>query len=612
MAKIENYKYTIEEAFRSCFYIVPDYQREYVWQDKEVQLLLDDIDEQVGSTTSEYFIGTVLVAPVEGERNHFEVIDGQQRLTTFFLMLCALRSLLKGEPHHSLISDILTTRHTSPTGEIETRLKLEPRYENAGELVELIARTDDGPNETRAALQAANIPSFGSLENLLNAHAVLYRSLSEKYPTVADLKKFWGYLASNVVFIQISADVSNALKIFETINERGVGLNPMDLLKNLLFTHVKQDDFTKLKNEWKKITAPLERRNEKPLRFLRYFIMANYAFEMERTGGNDAVVREDEIYSWFTNKENAKLCGYREKPFEFIRQIIRNTEHYLNFREGEDNQGNPSPAMDELRTMTGGAFSLHYVLLLAASPLPAPLFNHFVQQLESFLFYYIFTKTPTKQLEKDFSIWADELRGICAVADVGAQKLQLNAFVEDKFAIGMKKLEGQLEDALKRYSLTSMQKYRSNYLLAKITREVEAAFQGTPQPLGNFTGLQIEHILPNNPTAELRASFEQANPETRYDDQKNRLGNLTLLEKPHNIVAGNDFYAVKQDLYKKSGNYLTRSLVELTAVGNNSSVTRINAKLRSFDDWSAESIDQRREMLHLLIRDIWKTSEVTV
>ena len=78
------------------------------------------------------------------------------------------------------------------------------------------------------------------------------------------------------MFIQISTDVSSALKIFETINERGVGLNPMDLLKNLLFTQVKPEEFTRLKAEWKKITAPLERHKEKPLRFLRYFIMANY------------------------------------------------------------------------------------------------------------------------------------------------------------------------------------------------------------------------------------------------------------------------------------------------------------------------------------------------
>ena len=43
MARIENHKYSIEEAFRECFYIIPDYQREYVWTDKEVSQLIDDI-----------------------------------------------------------------------------------------------------------------------------------------------------------------------------------------------------------------------------------------------------------------------------------------------------------------------------------------------------------------------------------------------------------------------------------------------------------------------------------------------------------------------------------------------------------------------------------------
>ena len=47
MARIENHKYSIEEAFRECFYIVPDYQREYVWTDKEVHQLLEDIGEQI-------------------------------------------------------------------------------------------------------------------------------------------------------------------------------------------------------------------------------------------------------------------------------------------------------------------------------------------------------------------------------------------------------------------------------------------------------------------------------------------------------------------------------------------------------------------------------------
>src|SRR5215213_2892300 len=103
MAKIEDHKYTIEEAFRDCFYIVPDYQREYVWTEKEVLQLLEDIDEQVdGGNTREYFIGMVLVSQTI-EKNHYEVIDGQQRLTTFFLMLCALRHLLKGQQHSQML-----------------------------------------------------------------------------------------------------------------------------------------------------------------------------------------------------------------------------------------------------------------------------------------------------------------------------------------------------------------------------------------------------------------------------------------------------------------------------------------------------------------------------
>ncbi|WCB45543.1 hypothetical protein [Nitratidesulfovibrio vulgaris] len=176
------------------------------------------------------------------------------------------------------------------------------------------------------------------------------------------------------MFIQISTNVSSALKIFETINERGVGLNPMDLLKNLLFTQVKQAQFTQLKDEWKKITKPLEKEKEKPLRFLRYFLMANYVIKNER---GDAVVREDEIYDWFIAKGNVALCDYEAKPFEFVRKVIRNVDHYLAFANGLGNDGKPSLAMDSLKRLAGGAFSLHYVLLLATASFPKPLFDHF-------------------------------------------------------------------------------------------------------------------------------------------------------------------------------------------------------------------------------------------
>ena len=603
MARIENHKYSIEEAFRECFYIVPDYQREYVWTDKEVHQLLEDIGEQIDAgTTREYFIGTVLVSPTE-QKNHYEVIDGQQRLTTFFLLLCALKHLFQGEPQRQMISGLISTSYVDSDGEVRTTLKLEPRYESAGEVMTKLVELDAEPQTVRAGIQSAGITSFGSLENLVNAYSTLYRYLKDNYDDAAKLKKYWGYLANNVVFIQISTDVSSALKIFETINERGVGLNPMDLLKNLLFTQVK--------DEWKKITKPLEKEKEKPLRFLRYFLMANYVIKNER---GDAVVREDEIYDWFIAKDNAALCDYAGKPFDFVRKVIRNVEHYLAFANGLGNDGKPSLAMDSLKRLAGGAFSLHYVLLLAAANFPKPLFDHFVAQLESFLFYYIFTKTPTKDLERSFSQWADELRAIAETTDPVKQKVQLNAFVADRFEKNMAGKSQELADALKRFTLYSMQQYRTRYLLARLTQHVEMAFSGmkTPGSLEPFTKLEIEHILPDNPKAELRATWAAENPNAVYDDYKNRLGNLTLLEKPINIVAGNDFYKAKQAEYGKSGNYLTRSLVALTEVGQNTSISRINAKLESFSTWNAASIEKRHALLIALAQEVWKTTPADV
>ena len=74
------------------------------------------------------------------------------------------------------------------------------------------------------------------------------RHLDGNDPTLGELRQYWGYLANSVVFIQISADISSALKIFETINERGIGLNPMDLLKNFgLPRKSGREEFTRLK-----------------------------------------------------------------------------------------------------------------------------------------------------------------------------------------------------------------------------------------------------------------------------------------------------------------------------------------------------------------------------
>lgn len=609
MARIENHKYTIDAAFRECFYVVPDYQREYVWTEKQIIQLLEDINEGVNNISSDYFIGNIIVSPRKTGRDHFDIIDGQQRLTTAFLILCALRVLFDEMPQSEVIKNLTANSYTKRDGRIKTSLKLNLRYENAGTVVEKIVQNNYDPQTARAIVQSASIPIYGSVKNILNAYDIIYHFLKDNYGNESKLIRYWGHLASNVVFIQISTNVSSALKIFETINERGVGLNPMDLLKNLLFTQVSPKEFPQLKDEWKKITSTLEKEAEKPLRFLRYFIMANYIGDDYK----NPIIREDEIYNWFSKKENARLTHYREKPFEFVRKINLNADLYTDFSKSFDNSGKPSLAMDSLKMLAGSAFRLHYVLLLAAANFSPSVFNQFVDQIESFLFYYIFTKTPSRDLERNFSIWADEVRCIARLNNLGEQREKLNKFIDKRFSQNMNRKTTELEDALKRLTLHSMQKYRIRYLLARLTQHVDMARMGLKKrdSLAPYFGLQIEHILPNNPNDNLLNKWQEEHNELPYDDMKNRLGNLTLLEQPINIVAGNDFYENKLPEYAKSSHYLTKSLSKLINVGQNTSISRINKKLCSFDKWGAEEIERRQLLLIELSKEIWKTRKIT-
>jgi hypothetical protein len=227
----------------------------------------------------------------------------------------------------------------------------------------------------------------------------------------------------------------------------------------------------------------------------------------------------------------------------------------------------------------------------------------------SFLFYYIFTETPTKELERNFSIWADELRAIGELSDVETQRKKLNDFVADHFQKGMAAKEQALTDALRRYTLDSMQQYRTRYLLSKLTQFVDMAYNGqkTPGPLSEYATLEIEHILPDNPEPSLLDAWARENPGAAYDKYKIKLGNLTLLEKPINIVASNDFFSKKKHEYTKAQHYLTSSIAGINTVGQNSSINRINAKLKAFDHWTIVSIDERQELLIGLARDVSTT-----
>lgn len=579
---------TVEKSLRNNFYIVPDYQREYVWEaDKEVAQLLTDVYEAYAAAKNkEYFIGTTVVYYDKGS-NVSELIDGQQRTTTLFLMLCAFRNIYKERGLGTNVMDPLIYESTlNDNGDEINKYHLELQYEESSRILETVALNLERPVEMSA-----------SAKRLEEAYQGIYRYINDNTLDDNDeLKGMFLYFFRMLKFIQITTpDINDALKIFETINERGVGLNPMDLLKNLIFRQVDRSQFDKLKERWKQLVSLLETNNEKPLRFLRYFIMANYPSINNGQRGDENTIREDEIYKWMAS--HADVCGYNKDPFKFVELLLENARCYVYFAQGKDKNGNRTPYLDNIIRLGGGAFRQHLIVLLAARNMPSDMFDYLSRNIENYLFYALFTKVQAKIFEKLFGKWD------IALKDVRTQE-ELTAFVADNIKAETDKLAAEYKARFLMFKQSDLQLYRVRYILAKLTQYVDMAHSGAKylSLLDNYfkRGTEIEHILPQSPSEELRAQYEN------YDELLYMLGNLTLLEQPINGAIKNNPYKDKVPTYAASNFYLTSSLHHLDEIGVNTAITRINKYLQPFDHWDAETIAQRQELLYNLSLEIWK------
>ena len=295
MPAIESNDFTIGDLLKD-FYAVPDYQREYVWDDEQVEQLLSDIRaEQSNAPTTEYFIGSIVTC--NGRNDRFDLIDGQQRMTIIFVVVCAVRDRLRylGQNSSAGLDSLLATHKFDEKGQESLQVRLDLQYDDARDLIkELVeGRIAELRNRTR------------SMANIINAYETATRFFRSEFAEDTDaLRAFFGYFINRVKLIRVRTEnVARALKIFETINDRGVSLNAMDLLKNLLFMKANPIEFDKLKEEWKSLINALDRAGEKPLRFLRYVILAKYGEQQ---------LREDELYGWLV--ANEPRIGYAKQP----------------------------------------------------------------------------------------------------------------------------------------------------------------------------------------------------------------------------------------------------------------------------------------------------------
>ena len=579
---------TVALCFKN-FFIVPDYQREFVWESRrEVERLLSDVMEAYNTDPNkEYFIGTTVVYNNNGR---YELIDGQQRTTTLFLILCAFRNLFaKRSIPHNVIDSLICDYTYGPDKKQILLFHLELQYEEATNLLTDIAEEKD---KNKSILSPSG-------KRLVEAYEYIYNQLASLEEQ--DLNNLLVYILYKLKFIQISTqDINDALKIFETINDRGTGLNPMDLLKNLIFRQVNREQFAEIKSRWKQLVSILEEANEKPLRFLRYFIMSNYpAVKHHGIQAKDTnILREDEIYNWMSNKDNRLLTKFDKKPAAFVDILIENAKAFVNFSRGLDVHGNQNVYLTNIIALGGNSFRQHIILLLGARKYNPEVFNLLAKNIENYLFVSLVSREQAKVFEKAFAEWCIALKGVKSKED-------LIDFVKDYMTPAVDKKRVEFKDRFRSLSQNDIQMYRLRYILARISQYVDNTYNGVKSltTIDNYApnGIEIEHILPKTcPSEEIRSSFED------YDRAVSMLGNLTILGQPMNSSVKNKPYSEKVIEYGKSSFVLTRSLSKKEDVGKNTAINKLNEHLISFSEWTDETIIQRQEMLLELSRIIWR------
>ncbi len=239
MAKIESEDSYLQDILKDkLYYQIPIYQRPYQWTEENCEKLLDDLFfNYEDDRESDYFCGSlVLIAISEDSKvKTYDVVDGQQRLSTFILLakvLAALYSERLTEESKDYLQESLITKYGK-----KDRLNFSAVGFNS-------------KKDFQYALTSFNdVPISNNKNNYLKNAICLKNYLRKK--EIEDINDFIEWLYLKVVFITITCpDADKALRIFNVLNARGLALNATDIFKGELLKHAKEHEQEEFVSRW--------------------------------------------------------------------------------------------------------------------------------------------------------------------------------------------------------------------------------------------------------------------------------------------------------------------------------------------------------------------------
>ena len=275
---IQSEKKDINSIFSDFWFLIPEYQRSYVWNDDNINDLLDDLWFACqNKNDNEYFLGS-LVLKRTGERDfdEFEVLDGQQRLTTLFILMAVIRDLT----NNSQLKGTYKKRIHQEGNEFEgiperVRIVYKIRDDVEGFINEFLLRENGTKNpEIKEMVGIRNV----SISHMAKAIETIRKFFKDR--TDSELEGFAKFLGLNVVFIYVSTEnMEDAFRMFTILNNRGIPLSNTDILKSINIGAVDGDKDNKelYAKRWELIEGDMGGDFDRFLSFIRTILVKEKA-----------------------------------------------------------------------------------------------------------------------------------------------------------------------------------------------------------------------------------------------------------------------------------------------------------------------------------------------
>jgi len=510
---------------RKADYIIPDYQRPYAWDEDSCQTLWDDIfsfaipdnDATKFDGNDEYFLGSIVT--FENDKKQQEVIDGQQRLTTFMLLLRAFYDRFTKMQDQG--SKDFSERIASCIWKTDEMGKPDKDHLK----IDSVVATDKDKEEFLSILRTGIVT-----DNQTSRYANNFRFFLKKvdefinsFPTFA--KNLPARILNNCILMPIEAESQDtALRIFSTLNDRGLPLSDSDIFKAQFYQYYKQkseDDRDEFIKDWKKLEETCEKIFHPITGTPMDDLFTRYMYFIRAKRDNNKSSTTESLRRFYERDKYSVLK--QDDTFENLKDLAQ-------FWEDITDQNRERFSEEVLKKL----FILNYA--------PNSMWNYFISV------YYLANRTEDGKLDdEDFKMFLDRTIAFIwgyAIIHPGVNALRTPIFAEMLNIVNLNEVtfsdfkfdKEQTRSAILIYDFKNGRPITKSMLALRMMLNKEQSYPKLSQQF------DIEHIYPRK-----RQENEKGLSNNRQIDL---LGNKSLLEKRINIRASDYRFEDKIKYYQ--------------------------------------------------------------